>query len=70
MWKGDEVVADIEELGKFGRVRSPCSKAPCKGNSNPEKGSHIRYAQSQMEQQNCLGESMESEDPLQRGTNL
>ena len=35
----------------------------------PKKGDHFLYSRSQMVLQNCLEEIMESEDPLQRGTN-
>ena len=34
------------------------------------KGVHKQYSQSQMEQQNCLEEIMEFENPLQGGINL
>ena len=37
-WKGDILVADIEELGKFGRVRNSCSKAQHKRSFNATKG--------------------------------
>ena len=33
-WKGDILVADIEELGNFGRVRNSCSKAQRKRSFN------------------------------------
>ena len=35
----------------------------------PQRGEHL-YSQSQMEQQKCLEEIMESENPFQCGTNL
>ena len=35
---GKEIlVADVEELNKFGRVRHPCSETPCEGGSDAEK---------------------------------
>ena len=37
-WQGDIWVADIEELGKFGRVRNSCSKAQRKRSFNASKG--------------------------------
>ena len=31
IWKGGILVADIEEFGGDGRIRTPRPKAPCKG---------------------------------------
>ena len=36
IWKGDIMVADIEDLGD-GRIRTPCPMAQCKGSVNPSK---------------------------------
>ena len=56
--------------GSFGRVRNPCSKTQCKGGTDAQKEVTILHSQSQMEQQNCLEEIMESENPLEAGNNL
>ena len=37
IWKGDVMVADVEELDKFGRVRHPCSKTQCQRGPHAEK---------------------------------
>ena len=37
IWKGDIMVADIEELGSFGRVGNPRPKAQRKGSNHVEK---------------------------------
>ena len=34
IWKGDIMVADIEELENFGRVRNPRSKGKCKSSDD------------------------------------
>ena len=38
IWKGDIMVADIEELGKFRRVRNPRSETQRTRNANVQKG--------------------------------
>ena len=37
-WKGEILVADIEELEKHGRSRNPCSKNQCKRRVNANQG--------------------------------
>ena len=34
IWKGYILVADIEELGKDGRIWNPCLETECKGSVN------------------------------------
>ena len=56
--------------GNLGRVKNPCSKTQCKGDTNAQKEVTILHSRSQMGQQNCVEEIMESENPLEAGNNL
>ena len=68
IWKGDLFGRRHSGAGQFWRVRNPCSRAQWKGSNNVKKLWKI-LSQSQMEQQNCLEETMEFENPLRAGTN-
>ena len=56
IWKGDIMVADIEELDEMGRILTPRPKAQCKGSVNAAKKWKLHIPLSQMEQLKSLGE--------------
>ena len=68
-WKGDILVADIEDLRKFGRDRIHPRRLNAKEVLTQQRLT-ILSSQSQKEQQNCLEEITVSENTLQGGNNL
>ena len=63
IWKGDILVADIEELETLDTSEIRARRLNAKEIITP-KMLKTFYSQSQMEQQNYLEEIMESENPL------
>ena len=64
IWKGDTVVADIEELGTLDASEIHARRFNA-GEALTHKTVKNSYSHSQMEQQNCVGEIMKSENQLQ-----
>ena len=69
IWKGDILVADIEELEKMDASEIYPRRINEKEILTPQKGENS-YSQLQMVQQNCWEETTKSEKPLQGGSNL
>ena len=58
------MVIDIEDLENLDESEIQGQRLNAKEVSAPKKGVNILYFQSQMEQQTCLEELVESENPL------
>ena len=64
MWKGEIMVADIEDLGNLVAPEIHGRRLKAKEVSTSHKGVNILYSQLQMAQQNCQEETTNSEKPL------
>ena len=60
------MVADVEELDKFGRVRNPCSKTQMPKTSSCRKTVNISSSRSKMEQSKLCGR----DQVLRRSTSI
>ena len=65
IWKGDILVADIEELENYGRVRNSCSETQMPKRFSCRRVVTISHSRSQMDQSSRLAESRCSENPPQ-----
>ena len=67
---GKEIFFDCRYwgAGNYGRVRNPFSKTQCKGGFFAQKEVTTLHSRSQMGQQNCVEEIMESENHSKLGT--
>ena len=63
IWKGDILIADIEELEKFGFSRNISQKTECKRSPDNPKKENL-YFLWQMVQQSYQGETTNSKNPL------
>ena len=66
MWKGDILVADIEELGKVDASEIHARRLNAKEVVIffQKRSVNMSYSKLQMEQQNCVEEIVKSENPL------